>query len=126
MTKFPLRKGIANGIATSGSALGTLTLAPLIRFMFDELDFSWTLLLIGAIQFNLCVCAMLYRPIEDNYKPIEGINEHQKLHVYLHVLYRPIEDNYKSIEGIKKQTKLCIYLHLRNHRFKSFYQIHVK
>ncbi|ELT92539.1 hypothetical protein CAPTEDRAFT_219362 [Capitella teleta] len=59
---FDKRKGTAMGLATIGSGLGNVVLAPLINLLLDEYGFFGTMLLLGAIAANTCAVALVYRP----------------------------------------------------------------
>ena len=63
---------MASGFGICGSGIGAFSLPPLVQYLFSNLNYFNALLLIGAIQLNLCVCATFYRPIEDNYRPQKG------------------------------------------------------
>ena len=61
---FDKKRGIANGIASSGSGLGVFILPPLCEAIFSQYGFTGTFLIMGALMLNSCVSAMLYRPIQ--------------------------------------------------------------
>jgi MFS family permease len=60
---FKKRRSLANGISLSGSGVGSFILPILIRWMLKEYGLSGCLLLLGGLMFNVCVCALLYRPL---------------------------------------------------------------
>ena len=60
-------------MALTGTAIGNFAIPPINQLLLSEFNFTFALLMIGAIQLNLCVAATLYRPIEDNYKQNQGI-----------------------------------------------------
>ena len=54
------------GISTIGSGLGTVVLAPFISYMLQFYGYTGAMLIVGALMFNNCVAAALYRPVEHN------------------------------------------------------------
>ncbi|CAH1779659.1 unnamed protein product [Owenia fusiformis] len=63
VTYFKNRRSLANGISMAGSATGQLLYPILLRYMLDNLGFKNSLLIVGAINFNIIVCGALYRPL---------------------------------------------------------------
>ena len=59
---FEKRRGIANGIALSGSGFGSMAIPPLMLYALDTYGLEGTLLIMGGIALNICVCGMLFRP----------------------------------------------------------------
>ena len=59
---FEKKRGIANGIALSGSGFGSMAIPPLILYAMDTYGLEGTLLIVGGIALNICVCGMLLRP----------------------------------------------------------------
>ncbi|BFZ00924.1 hypothetical protein BsWGS_03963 [Bradybaena similaris] len=60
---FKKRRSLANGISVSGSGVGSFVLPNLIRWLLNVYGLSGCLLLIGGLMLNVCVCAMLVRPL---------------------------------------------------------------
>ena len=69
------------GLATIGSGLGTVALAPIITALLKNYSFFGAMLIMGAIQLNNCVSACLFRPLPQwRYKPkVKPENELQEL-----------------------------------------------
>lgn len=67
---FKKRRSLANGISVSGSGVGSFILPNLIRWLLNEYGLNGCLLLIGGLTLNVCVCAMLIRPLS-SYKKIK-------------------------------------------------------
>lgn len=61
---FEKRLSLANGLAATGSGVGTLVAPPLITLLLEEYSLNGTLLILGALMLNICVCAALLRPPE--------------------------------------------------------------
>ena len=60
---FKEKRGFAAGICMAGSSLGGMVFPLLIRYLTDTYALSGCLLIVGAIQFNMFVAAMLIRPV---------------------------------------------------------------
>ena len=58
---FDRRLGIANGICSSGSPIGTLALAPLFQFLIDEYGWRGTTVITSAIMAHVIICAILLK-----------------------------------------------------------------
>ena len=61
---FNKRFGLATGIAVSGCGFGFVVFQYVIKFLDDEYGWRGTLLICGAIELNLIVCAALYAPVQ--------------------------------------------------------------
>ena len=59
---FEKKRGLANGIALSGSGIGSMAIPPLMLYTLDSYGLEGTLIVMGGIALNLCVCGMLFRP----------------------------------------------------------------
>ena len=59
---FEKKRGLANGIALSGSGFGCMAISPLMLYALDTYGLEGTLLIVGGIALNICVCGMLFRP----------------------------------------------------------------
>ena len=59
---FSKRRSLANGLALSGASLGQFALPPLLQLLLDTYALKGTLLIIGAMYFNVIACGLLYRP----------------------------------------------------------------
>ncbi|XP_050404935.1 monocarboxylate transporter 12-B isoform X1 [Patella vulgata] len=60
---FKKYRALANGLSVSGSGVGTFLFPICINKFIVWYGLGGALLLLGAIMFNCCVCAMLFRPI---------------------------------------------------------------
>ncbi|XP_038151656.1 monocarboxylate transporter 12-B-like [Cyprinodon tularosa] len=63
---FNERKALAYGIALSGSGIGTFLLAPAVQLLIEHYSWRGALLILGGFVSNLCICAALMRPLENN------------------------------------------------------------
>ena len=59
---FEKKRGLANGIALSGSGIGSVAIPPLMLYALDTYGLEGTLLIVGGIALNIGVCGMLFRP----------------------------------------------------------------
>lgn len=60
---FDKKRGIAVGLTTAGVGIGTFIYAPLMEWSFKTYSFFGTMIILGALALNLCVCGLLYRPL---------------------------------------------------------------
>jgi MFS family permease len=56
---FTRRKSLAMGVATSGSGIGGLVLAPLVRALIDRVEYQWTLRILAAMYVVLLSVVVL-------------------------------------------------------------------
>ncbi|XP_068167694.1 monocarboxylate transporter 13 [Antennarius striatus] len=61
---FDRRLPIAYGILTTGEPFGSLLLSFLFQWLLEMYGWQGTLLIIGGLQLNVCVCGALMRPRE--------------------------------------------------------------
>lgn len=59
---FSKRKGFANGLVSSSSALGKIAMAPLVQLLLDTYGYKWACLVIAALSLHSCVSGMLFQP----------------------------------------------------------------
>lgn len=59
---FEKKRPVANALASAGECILTFSLTPLFQLLIDSFSWRGALLLLGALQLNLCVCGMLLRP----------------------------------------------------------------
>ncbi|XP_077980650.1 monocarboxylate transporter 12-like [Glandiceps talaboti] len=60
---FKNRHATAMGIATTGNGCGSFVMAPLVHLLIDFYGWRGTLILLGGLSLNMCVSAVLLRPI---------------------------------------------------------------
>lgn len=61
---FTKRRGLANGLCISGSALGSIFLPPLLRVLLVAYGYRGACLIMGAITLNCFIAALFYDPVE--------------------------------------------------------------
>ena len=62
---FHEKRGLANGIITSGSGAGLLVLAQLVNYLLEEFSLDGALLVLAGVLLNMCVFSSAYRPPGD-------------------------------------------------------------
>ena len=65
---FVKRRAVACSINATSSAIGGVFFAPLVEAMLEEYGLPGTYMIMGGLQFQACVSAMLYRPLETHRK----------------------------------------------------------
>lgn len=60
---FTKRRGLAVGIATSGTGLGSFLFPTMIEFFFTFYGFCGAFIILGAVVLHLTVCGSLFRPL---------------------------------------------------------------
>ena len=75
---FTRRRAIALGLGTCGQGVGFFAIPPLFKIVLEKYSYFGTMILLGGIWLNACVCGALYRPIrnlrkarKDNWKQSE-------------------------------------------------------
>ncbi|MED6263717.1 hypothetical protein CHARACLAT_007318 [Characodon lateralis] len=64
---FSRWRPIAYAIASSGECVLAIVFSPLFKWLIEMYSWQGALLIIGGLQFNLCVCGALMRPLEANW-----------------------------------------------------------
>ncbi|XP_046669324.1 monocarboxylate transporter 13 isoform X1 [Homalodisca vitripennis] len=67
---FVRLRGLANGIAISGSALGSVILPPFLRFLLETYGYRGAVLILGGLILNVLVGASLYDPVQQHLKKV--------------------------------------------------------
>ncbi|XP_059162386.1 monocarboxylate transporter 12-B-like [Physella acuta] len=60
---FDKHRSVANGLSMSGVGFGSFAIVPLVTILFEVYGFTGAYLIIGAIELNGIVTAMLLRPL---------------------------------------------------------------
>lgn len=68
---FTNKRGLANGLCISGSALGSIFLPPILRFLLDKYDYRGACLIMGGITLNCFIAALFYDPVEMHLKRVK-------------------------------------------------------
>ena len=74
---FSRRRGLATGLASTGSGFGTFAFAPLVEFLLHEYTWKGASLILGAIGLNIVVAGALFR--KPPMQAIGGNEEEMKL-----------------------------------------------
>ncbi|CAG5132535.1 unnamed protein product [Candidula unifasciata] len=61
---FHQKRGLANGIISSGSGVGLLVLGPVINLLLETYSLNGTILLLAGVLLNMCVCSSLFIPLD--------------------------------------------------------------
>ncbi|XP_049277229.1 uncharacterized protein LOC125760782 [Anopheles funestus] len=67
---FVKLRGLANGLCISGSALGSIILPPVLRFLLENYGYRGACLIMGGITLNVWVAAIFYEPVEKHMKRV--------------------------------------------------------
>lgn len=63
---FVRLRGLANGICMSGSALGSIILPPVLRYLLETYGYRGAVLIMGGITLNVWAAALLFQPVEEH------------------------------------------------------------
>ncbi|KAL6478955.1 hypothetical protein MHYP_G00123880 [Metynnis hypsauchen] len=71
---FEKRRPMANALASAGECIITFLFTPFFQLLVDEYSWRGAMLVLGAVQLNLCVCGALLRPLSNlaEKHPTEG------------------------------------------------------
>lgn len=61
---FDTKIGTATGLAMSGTGLGTIFMSIVTQYLVDEFGWRGTMMILSAINANLCVAAAVMRPVK--------------------------------------------------------------
>nr|XP_055029916.1 monocarboxylate transporter 2 [Misgurnus anguillicaudatus]XP_055029917.1 monocarboxylate transporter 2 [Misgurnus anguillicaudatus]XP_055029918.1 monocarboxylate transporter 2 [Misgurnus anguillicaudatus]XP_055029919.1 monocarboxylate transporter 2 [Misgurnus anguillicaudatus] len=61
---FEKRRPVANALASTGECILTFILTPSFQFLVDQFSWRGAMLILGALQLNLCLCGALLRPLD--------------------------------------------------------------
>ncbi|XP_045202602.2 monocarboxylate transporter 12-like [Mercenaria mercenaria] len=61
---FDKRRGLATGLAFSGSNVGWFVFAPILSALFEDIGYTGTLMIIAGMALNILVTAALFRPVK--------------------------------------------------------------
>lgn len=101
---FDRHRGLANGIAVSGSGVGTFLIPPLYRYLIDTFGLRGGLIVFSSLTLHICVCASLMRPAELYHRSHHHRQkaESAKLidHGHKHVHYDLPEEDHSSRDNL--------------------------
>lgn len=72
---FVKRRGLANGIAISGSAFGSIIFPPFLRYLLQNYGYRGAVLIMGGLTLNVIVGALMYDPVEKHMKRVKVVKE---------------------------------------------------
>lgn len=67
---FVRLRGLANGLCISGSALGSIFLPPVLRYLLQNYGYRGACLIMGGITLNTWIAALFYEPVERHLKRV--------------------------------------------------------
>lgn len=63
---FEKRRAAAFGVCVAGGGMGLLVAGPLVRYLLTQYNLSGTLLILGAIEFHVCVAGVAVMPLQQS------------------------------------------------------------
>lgn len=102
---FDKRRPVANALASAGECILTFILTPMFQLLINSFSWRGALLIMGALQLNLCVCGLLLRPLKST-RDVTCVNEGKAEEDGLSrkMLLKDILDEVKS--SIQEEKKL--------------------
>ena len=76
---FDRRLALANGIATSGSGVGSLVAGPVINYLLQSVGWKNSMRFLSAFAMVLWIAALLFKPRENHAHESRGRTAHSKL-----------------------------------------------
>lgn len=102
---FTKKRGLANGLCISGSALGSIFLPPLLRVLLDKYDYRGACLIMGAITLNCFIAALFYDPVEKHMKRVKIERDDEDDDEEEIVAYGKMLNNAKILEDLEEQEE---------------------
>lgn len=119
---FKKHRGLANSIFTGGGSIGGLVFAPIVVKLFEEYQYTGTLLIISGLLMNIWVAALLMRPIESYTKQVkvkyvdEGTEINEEDRILLNEVNNHVSDesediklNEITVDALKTESDTRIY-----------------
>ncbi|KAH8361198.1 hypothetical protein KR200_006413, partial [Drosophila serrata] len=104
---FAKLRGLANGLCISGSALGSIILPPLLRWLLETYGYHGSCLIMGGITLNVFVAALFYEPVEQHMvrvlrarQTLEDIPEEEDIGIVMK--FENVDDNVVGQEQADK------------------------
>ncbi|XP_046349357.2 monocarboxylate transporter 14-like isoform X1 [Haliotis rufescens] len=63
---FSKRQATAFGVCIAGGGMGLFVAGPLVRYLLSQYNLSGALLILGAIEFHMCVAGVVLRPLKQS------------------------------------------------------------
>ncbi|XP_052008731.1 monocarboxylate transporter 13-like [Xyrauchen texanus] len=110
---FEKRRPVANALASTGECILTFILTPSFQFMVDQYSWRGAMLILGALQLNLCLCGALLRPL-DRHIPSKELTIEEK-NLDLEMLSqahknRPVSEQNSENQNNTVKTKIIRYM----------------
>lgn len=101
---FTKLRGLANGLCISGSALGSIFLPPILRFLLDTYDYRGACLIMGAITLNCFIAALFYDPVEKHLKRVKIERDDEQDEEDETYAYNKLLRNENMLEALEEET----------------------
>lgn len=98
---FVRLRGLANGIAISGSALGSIILPPFLRLLLEVYGFRGAVLIMGGLILNVLVGASLYDPVQQHLKKVPVDSNNKKNSVTYSRQYSVKSNSKKTMDKVQ-------------------------
>lgn len=72
---FVKYRGLANGVAISGSCIGSIIFPPFLRFLLQTYGYRGAVLIMGGLTLNVIIGALFYDPVEKHMKHVKITKE---------------------------------------------------
>ncbi|TRY85243.1 hypothetical protein DNTS_009280, partial [Danionella cerebrum] len=105
---FDKRRPVANAVASAGECILTFILTPSFQLMVDHFSWRGAMLILSALQLNLCLCGALLRPLSRTSKD-------QKKHELTNT-----DSQSSSKSNSLRITRYVDYTLIANHRFMVY------
>ncbi|XP_065077011.1 monocarboxylate transporter 12 [Ochlerotatus camptorhynchus] len=76
---FVKLRGLANGLCISGSALGSIILPPVLRYLLVNFGYRGACLIMGGVTLNVWVAAIFYQPVENHMKRVKKVKQNAEI-----------------------------------------------
>ncbi|XP_043120105.1 monocarboxylate transporter 13 [Puntigrus tetrazona] len=110
---FDKRRPVANALASTGECVLTFILTPSFQFMVDQYSWRGAMLILGALQLNLCLCGALLRPLNRHVPSKELVEEKEPELEMLpqpHVDSRSLQNGSDSKKSDPLKVKIIRYV----------------
>lgn len=97
---FVKLRGLANGLCISGSALGSIILPPVLRYLLVNFGYRGACLIMGGITLNVWVAAIFYQPVENHMKRVKKTKDIEEELVGNDTIMEESETNDDLEEGL--------------------------
>lgn len=108
---FEKRRPVANALASAGECILTFVLTPSFQFMVDQYSWRGAMLILGALQLNLCLCGALLRPL-NRHVPSKDLveNDDHELELLSQTDFRSSKNSSDSKKSDPLKVKIISYM----------------